>query len=248
MIWLSGTLRDAIERAVKYYAMVTQRTTLELQRDRRIVRVRAVPVVTDAPRGRVLTEFPFASLALRARAATSDAFVPRAVRFTHAGKSSAAYVDVFRVPVVFRAQHDEIELDAAMLELPLATADPITSQVLEERIAQLATPPAASFLERVRHAARARLDASPDDVARALGISARTLRRHLDQEGETFRGVVDALRRERADELLGTGMTIKEVGAALGFSEASAFSRAYKRWTGKAPTSSQPAVRGERSR
>ena len=243
MIWLSGTLGDALDRAVKYYAMVTQRTTLQLERADGLVRVRAIPVVADAPRGRVLTEFPFASLALRARTATANAFMPKAVRFTHAGKSSAAYLEVFRVPVTFRADFDEIELDAAMLALPLAGADPITSEVLEERIAQLATPAEMSLVDRVRQAAAAKLDASPEDIARTLGMSARTLRRHLDQHDETVRGLVDGVRRDRAEQMLASGMPVKEVAFALGFSEASAFSRAYKRWTGKSP-----AVRRERGR
>jgi len=199
------------------------------------MRIRSTPVDATARAGRVLAEFPFASLALRARAATADAFVPRAMRFTHAGKTSAAYLDVFRVPVTFGAEHDELEFDAELLALPLASADPITSEILEQRVAQLATPAELPFLERVRRAAATNLDASPDDIARALGMSARTLRRHLDQHEQTFRGVIDGLRRERADALLADGKPVKEVAVALGFSEASAFSRAYKRWTGKAP-------------
>jgi len=234
MIWLSGTLRDALERAVKHYAMVTQRTTLRLDADDAVVRLRALAVGTE-PRGRVLTEFPFASLALRARDATGGAFALRAVRFAHEGEDSPRYADVFRASVTFAAGIDELELDADQLALPLASADPITSGVLEAQVAQLAVAAPDSFVERVRRAARTQLAASPDAIARELGISARTLRRHLDQHGETFRGVIDGLRRERADELLARGMPVKEVAFALGFSEPSAFSRAYKRWTGKPP-------------
>ena len=123
----------------------------------------------------------------------------------------------------------------ALLALPLASADPITAQILEAKIEQLAIAPSESFLDRVRRAVGDRADPSPDDIAKALGISARTLRRHLDAEGETFRGIIDRLRRERADALLARGSSVKEVAFALGFSEPSAFSRAYKRWTGKAP-------------
>jgi AraC-like DNA-binding protein len=218
------------------------RTTLRLDREGDMIRVRAIPVVKDEPRGRVLTEFPFASLALRARGATS-AFEPRAVRFTHAGESAPIYDEVFRAPVTFGADYDELELPVVQLAQPLASADPITSEVLEERIAKLAMPPELSLVERVRRATRENLDASPDDVAKALGVSARTLRRQLDQANTTFRDIAEGARRQRADELLATGMAIKEVAFALGFSEPSAFSRAYKRWTGSAP-----AVRGKRAR
>ncbi|MCW5803036.1 MAG: helix-turn-helix transcriptional regulator [Deltaproteobacteria bacterium] len=80
--------------------------------------------------------------------------------------------------------------------------------------------------------------ASLPDVARRIGTSSRTLRRHLEREGLTLRGLVDDVRRARADELLAAGTAVKEVAFALGFSEPSAFSRAYKRWTGRAPRSS----------
>ena len=72
-------------------------------------------------------------------------------------------------------------------------------------------------------------------IARDLGISARTLRRNLEQEGTSLRALVDDVRRERADELLATGTPVKEIAFVLGFSETSAFSRAYKRWTGRPP-------------
>jgi AraC-like DNA-binding protein len=91
----------------------------------------------------------------------------------------------------------------------------------------------------VRRAAAAGLaqEVTLETIARQLGVSARTLRRNLEQEGTTLRAVVDEVRRERADELLAAGRPVKEIAFGLGFSEPSAFSRAYKRWTGRAPKS-----------
>src|SRR5204862_6054767 len=123
MLWLSGTLGDALERAVKHYALVTQRTMLRLETSGSTVTITSVPM-TREPRGRVLTEFPFASLALRARHAVGETFRLRAVRFTHAGEDSADYAAVFGCPVTFGAAADQIELDASLLEQPLASADP----------------------------------------------------------------------------------------------------------------------------
>jgi AraC-like DNA-binding protein len=234
MLWTSGTLGDALERAVKHYGMVSQRSVLRLETSGELVRMRSIAVAKE-PRGRILAEYPFASLALRARAATGGAFRMRAVRFRHAGADGPRYTDAFRAPVEFGARHDELELATSQLALPLATADELTQQVLEAKVVQLTGSPGASFVERVRLAAADQLEASPDEIARVLGVSTRTLRRHLDQHGATLRGVVDGLRRERADALLARGMTVKEVAFALAFSEPSAFSRAYKRWTGKAP-------------
>ncbi|MBA3452865.1 MAG: AraC family transcriptional regulator ligand-binding domain-containing protein [Deltaproteobacteria bacterium] len=239
MVWLSGTLRDALTRASKFWAMVSRRSTLSFDEGPGgIATIRQRPI-SGIPHGRILTEYAFASLALRARAATNGAFTLRAVRFVHAGELVPAYREVFGAPVSFGARVDELELDSAQLELRLAGADPITSAALEIKVAELAaaTPSRSPFLDRVRRAAVANLEqaTSLTAVARSLGISSRTLRRHLEQEATTLRALVDDVRRERADELLAAGTSIKEIAFALGFSEPSAFSRAYKRWTGRAP-------------
>ena len=239
MVWLSGTVRDAVTRAVRFYAMVTSRTTLTLDETgpRATLRQHAVPGVT---RGKILTEFAFASLALRARRATAGRFKLHAVGFTHAGERSAraAYRAVFGVPVSFGASVDELVFDADQLDLALETADEVTSAALETTIVQLTgTRPRSVLLDRVRRAVADCLGEaiSVATVAGRLGTSARTLRRHLEQEGHSLRSIVDELRRERADELLAKGTPIKEIAFGLGFSEPSAFSRAYKRWTGKPP-------------
>ena len=229
VIWLSGTLRDALARAVKFYGVVSRRTTVELD-----VRGATAIVRQRGARGAILTEYPFASLALRARTATGGRFAPRAVRFAHAGTALPIYREVFGVRVAFDAGVDELELDAAMLELPLAASDPITSAALEARAAQLVATPATGFVERVRRAVDV-ADPAPGRVAKRLGISTRTLRRRLEQEGRSLRAIVDGVRRERADELLAAGIAIKDIAFRLGFSEPSAFSRAYKRWTGGTP-------------
>ena len=239
LVWLSGTVRDAVERAAKFYLVVTRRTTLTLDDTPPISTLRMLPVSRTAKRGRILTELPFASLALRARDATGGAFALRSVRFMHAGEPGPAYADVFRAPVAFNAGGDEIEMDTTQLDLRLASADPITSAALEAKVAQLTASGAARsvFVEKVRRAVAANLATSlaPTAIAKALGISTRTLRRHLEHEGLSLRIALDDVRRERADTLLASGTSVKETAFALGFSEPSAFSRAYKRWTGMPP-------------
>ncbi len=239
MVWLSGTVRDALVRAVRFYAMVTRRTTLTLDETgpRVTLRQHSIPGVTH---GKILTEFAFASLVLRARRATAGRFKLHAAAFSHASDRStrAAYRAVFGVPVGFGASVDELAFDADQLELALESADEVTSAALETTIVQLTDArPRSVLLDRVRRAVAASLGETVSfaTVASRLGTSARTLRRHLEQEGHSLRSIVDELRRERADELLALGTPIKEISFGLGFSEPSAFSRAYKRWTGKAP-------------
>lgn len=75
-----------------------------------------------------------------------------------------------------------------------------------------------------------------EEVARALGYSRQTLYRRLKAEGSTFEKVLDDLRRRVALRLVREeGVPVKEAAWRLGFSDAAAFSRAFKRWTGKSP-------------
>jgi AraC-like DNA-binding protein len=74
-------------------------------------------------------------------------------------------------------------------------------------------------------------------TARELGVSARTLHRRLEEEGTTFREIKDGVRREAALAALERGdLSVAEVAAALGYSEPSAFFRAFQGWTGEAPS------------
>ncbi|HWT12072.1 MAG TPA: helix-turn-helix transcriptional regulator [Allosphingosinicella sp.] len=75
-----------------------------------------------------------------------------------------------------------------------------------------------------------------DQVARALGYSRQTLYRRLKAEGITFAALLDGLRRRLALRLVvDQGLPVKEAAYRLGFSDPAAFSRAFKRWTGKSP-------------
>lgn len=79
-------------------------------------------------------------------------------------------------------------------------------------------------------------DVSADNVAKKLGMSRQTLYRHLKQEGATFASVVDALRhRMAADYLSARKVSVNQTAYLVGFSEASSFSRAFRRWTGQTP-------------
>jgi AraC-like DNA-binding protein len=79
-------------------------------------------------------------------------------------------------------------------------------------------------------------DFSSEAVARALHMSPRSLQRKLAAQGTTFRKLLQAVREELAQSYLADGsLTLLEISYLLGFSEQSAFSRAFKRWTGSTP-------------
>jgi AraC-like DNA-binding protein len=76
-------------------------------------------------------------------------------------------------------------------------------------------------------------------IARVLQVSERTLRRRLQEEGTGFAELVTSVQRERARDLLASGTAVRDAAFAAGFADATAFSRAYRRWTGKAPSSAR---------
>ncbi|MCB1888215.1 MAG: AraC family transcriptional regulator [Rhodocyclaceae bacterium] len=155
----------------------------------------------------------------------------------HADEYRLLYGEVTR----FGADATRLVIDGALLDLPVVrrTAD------LD---AFLAGAP-ANFLVRYRnphsHSARVRRElrrAPPADwpafdaIAGRLGIAPTTLRRRLADEGQSYQGLKDALRRDQAMELLaGEGGNIHDIAHALGFAEPSAFHRAFRKWTGSSP-------------
>jgi AraC-like DNA-binding protein len=248
LVWLSGTLREALTRAARFYSLVTQRSTLalEVEGDRlaRVTRRR----VAGAERGTILADYAFGSLVLRARVAAGARFGVRTMRFAHAARSPGPYESLFEAPVTFDgsgagpAGVDELTMDAAMLDLPLSGADPFTAEAIESRADQIRARIAAPgpLASRVKAAVQAELRSGRPllgSVAAQLGMGGRSLRRRLEDQRLSLRAIVEAARRDRATELLASGASIKEVAFQLGFSEPSAFSRAYKRWTGRPPSS-----------
>jgi AraC-like DNA-binding protein len=75
-----------------------------------------------------------------------------------------------------------------------------------------------------------------EDVADALGLSTRTLRRRLADEDASYQGVLDEVRESLAERMLATGrLTVEDVAQRLGYAEASSFIHAFKRWKGTTP-------------
>ena len=75
------------------------------------------------------------------------------------------------------------------------------------------------------------------DIARWLGMDPRSLERHLSSEGTTFREISRQVQLQASQRLLKQGASVSDVAEALGFSEISAFTRAFRRWSGETPSS-----------
>jgi AraC-like DNA-binding protein len=156
-------------------------------------------------------------------------------------RSRAAHDQLFRCELVFDAQHITVWRDPRVLRKPLAQADPGLRMRMEERAAQLAAERTASdaIIVRVRElVARGIRDALPDleAAATALELSPAALKRRLADRGSSFTKIVDDTRRQLAlGYIADASLSLVDVAYLCGFSEQSAFNRAFKRWTGVPP-------------
>src|SRR5262249_45896155 len=132
--------------------------------------------------------------------------------------------------------------DAGLMELPIARADAALRVVLERHAEELLMkyPRRETLVDQVRSLIKAELtggDPSLAKIGRELGMSRRTLQRHLKAGNTSHHQILEETRKHLALEYLSRrGMTIGELAYLLGFSEQSAFCRAFKRWTGMSPT------------
>ena len=193
---------------------------------------------------RLSIEATLASIVTISREVSSGSPEPIGVFIRHAGPGSAlAHERFFSCPVHFEAEEDALLFSRATLLVPNRVGDGSFSRFFD---AQLATEVAQLEDERtLRHRVEAEIARSlsggvprVSDVARELGMSGRTLQRRLSDRGQSFQGLVDESRRKLAERLLReTGYPLAEVAFLTGFSEQSAFNRAFKRWAGQTPRS-----------
>ena len=120
------------------------------------------------------------------------------------------------------------------MTLALAAAE-LESQQAEQRLERLARP--NGVIDRLRMyllAQPATRVPTMSAAARRLGVSVRTLRRRLGESGQSYRAVTQQMQGERACMLLrNPDLTLQSIASTLGFTDTTAFYRAFKRWTGR---------------
>ncbi|MBI9075409.1 MAG: AraC family transcriptional regulator [Desulfatibacillum sp.] len=170
------------------------------------------------------------------------------VRFHYPKPGSAIlHEQRFQAPLMFDQPESVLVIRKSFLSLPV----PLSNSALLETLENFANKLlhriyfSKTWSHRVGENLSARLlKGKPfgvDAVARDLGVSARSLQGRLKEEGATYRQILDYVRRETALKCLQDGgMTLCDIAFLLGFSEQSAFNRAFKRWTGSNPKACLP--------
>ncbi|MFM9862344.1 MAG: AraC family transcriptional regulator [Micropepsaceae bacterium] len=238
------TMLDAFTQMNRFAGLVIE---VDCERDRfRLERDNNIIWLIDTRRNPndflELTESTFTRMVVGGRR-IGPATLIKEVHVTHAAPAYRAEYDrLLQVPVKFEAKKNAIALDYAWLAVKVALQPRYTFGILSEHAEKLlknlqdsktTRGRVESLLMPLLHTG----DVSMDKIAETMAMSRQTLFRKLKDEGTTFEKVLDELRHNMALHYLGgKKVSINETAYLVGFSEAAAFSRAFKRWTGKSPS------------
>jgi AraC-like DNA-binding protein len=239
----SATVGDAVQRLARHYASVSTRVRTEVA----LVDGRSALVFHRAPSvrfSRHWIEMPAAAIANRIAEGAGHEPLLHEVRFAHReppGDHRHRHAEAFGAPVSFRADIDALVFLDGALQRPMNTSAPPVASSVDATLAALeaaATPFLDPLQLRIRAAILRGLGSGVTlaSVARELKLAPRTLQRAIAERGTSWSHELDEVRRARALELLdASDHKTASIAADLGFRDASAFFRAFRRWTGTTP-------------
>ena len=247
----SDTLGEALQRGARYSTIVNEGIILRLREGKGIkINFEYAGVPRHSDRHQI--EFSMVALIRICRQLTNRHLHTSRVHFTHRrSNDTAEFRNFFGSEVTFGAAADEVIFPTQVKQMAVVDADPYLNDVLirycEQAIAARSTKP-SSFGLNVENLITIHLphgEARVGEIARKLGVSQRTLARRLSAEGLTFAAILQRLKSELAERhLADETLSISEIAWLLGYQDVSAFTHAFKRWTGRAPTEIRQALRG----
>lgn len=164
-------------------------------------------------------------------------WTPTAVYFSHRPpKNTQAYERFFGAPCHFNTAHAELRFPVVLLQAPNAAMNASSITSVEMNTLNISV---LDWLERARRTAYSLIalgDCNQPRFAKALGIGVRTMNRRLEQAGVSYFDILDSARYVVSRKLLReTDMLLKDIATALSYTDASSFTRAFRRWSGVTP-------------
>ncbi len=240
--WLaSHTLREAFNRFLRYLRILSEVPFLKLEEDSNAFTFMYDVELLDM-RIPAQVDLGMATAIHMCRLNYGEDLKPEAVTFVHAEPPCAEeYFALFKAPIQFSAAKDSMTFFLGDVDKHLIGANPqlarLNDQVMIEYLGKLDKD---NTIDRVR---AVMIDMLPsggvtdEKVAAQLNMSGRSLQRRLKEAGTTFRMLIEGVRRDLASTYVrDPGIELVEIAFLLGFSDQSAFSRAFKRWTGCTPS------------
>jgi len=189
------------------------------------------------------SEFSMAAICKLLQATAGPGFHPVEAQFEHAAPANtAAHERVFRAPLRFGQPANRLIFANADLDRPHGAADSGLVTILERHIAELLQEPdgADDFVQSVRRMISVNLGQNKitvEQLAAGLGLSPRTLQRRLGASSTSLRQLLREHRQAMADLHVGSGQRSQaSIAEALGYSDGTAFWRAFKSWTNTTPS------------
>jgi len=241
--WLaSATLKDALERTVRYFRMMTDKEQLTLTESEEEFRLIIENPVADYPTAPEDLDASFAALIHLCRMCHGESFNPLRITMGRPElPDPAPFAEHFRAPIQYSGNENSVCFDKAdaLTALPTANAEVARAneQIVQEYLARFDR---SSVAMQVRARLTEQLSSghtTQESIADALHMSLRSLQRRLNNEDTSYKSLLDETRRELAAHYMAEShRSINEITYLLGFSEPSNFSRAFRRWTGKSPS------------
>ena len=174
------------------------------------------------------------------RALCGSDFRPDEASFAHRRPADIeAFRKFFKVPLYFDAEHYALVFSRDWLKVRLPGADDELQQLLQKQVEALESRYSLAFPDQVRKVLRSALLTgyhSENQIAALFSMHSHTFRRRLEASATSFHELVDECRFSIAREMLrDTSLSVGEVSASMGYSRASSFIRAYRRWSGMTP-------------
>jgi AraC-like DNA-binding protein len=238
----SDVMIEAFQRAARYSSIVNDGISPTCIDGRDFgLSLRYVGVSRHRDRHQI--EFWMTVLVRTCRQLSGLRLLPNRVQLAHRRERDCGEFDeFFGNAIEFGAACDEITFEARVGRLPIVSADPYLNKLLiaycEDALVNRQGA-AGSFRSSVENAVIPLLPhgkAQASEIARRLGASERTFARRLSSEGLTYSALLERLRCDLAQRYLADGdLSISQIAWMLGYREIGAFSRAFKRWTGRTP-------------
>jgi AraC-like DNA-binding protein len=237
----SLTLRKACQR-LERFARVVNDKAIVLVEDRDGCMCVTLKLDIHSENKPVRDDGALAMVARMCKSIAGDHFRLQAVNFKHTEPSDIKpYFEYFACQLNFEQDENQLLIPLALADKTLDGANPelalLNDQVVTRR---LATIDRNDIVARVQAALMDQLpngNISDESIASSLHMSVRTMHRKLVAVDNNFRNLLVEIRRDLAEQyILDNSLTLTEISLLLGFSEPSSFSRAFKNWTGSAPS------------
>ena len=238
----SETLEEALRQGTRYSAIVNEGIALKYREAGDVsIRLEYVGISRHSDRHQI--ESAMVTLVRTFRQLVNRRLPLIGVRLSHRRSGDTSELkNFFGCDVTFGADVDEMAFSKSIKELPVVNADPYLNELLikycDQAIADRSTK-RSSFGLSVENAVALLLPhgkAHANEIARKLGVSRRTLARRLASEGLTFAGIVQSLKSDLAKRhLTDQTLSVSEIAWLVGYQDVSAFTHAFKRWTGSSP-------------